>query len=124
MLKALLSGVLARWPFRRLLSWPVRRAMARFDAATREPRAVQEALLRRILAHQADTAFGRDHGFSSIQTVADYRQRLPISRYEYFEPYMARVRRGELNALVADPVVHMFALTSGTTAARKYIPVT
>ena len=37
---------------------------------------------------------------------------------------MARVRRGETNALLADARVHMFALTSGTTATRKYIPVT
>src|SRR5262249_52668866 len=40
------------------------------------------------------------------------------------EPYIARVRHGELGALLADKRVHMFALTSGTTAARKYIPVT
>ena len=37
---------------------------------------------------------------------------------------MARVRRGETNALLADARIHMFALTSGTTATRKYIPVT
>ena len=29
-----------------------------------------------------------------------------------------------MNALLADKRVHMFALTSGTTAARKFIPVT
>src|SRR5262249_44140037 len=40
------------------------------------------------------------------------------------EPYINRVRRGETRALLADPVVHMFALTSGTTATRKFIPVT
>src|SRR5262249_30243432 len=40
------------------------------------------------------------------------------------EPYIDRVRKGETAALLADPKVHMFALTSGTTAARKYIPVT
>src|SRR5262249_19827638 len=39
-------------------------------------------------------------------------------------PYIARVRKGELNALLADERVYMFAMTSGTTAARKYIPVT
>ena len=88
------------------------------------PREVQEALLRRILAYQADTAFGRDHRFRDIRTVADFRRQLPVAGYEYFEPYIARVRRGEINALLADRRVHMFALTSGTTAARKFIPVT
>ncbi|MBV9126155.1 MAG: GH3 auxin-responsive promoter family protein, partial [Planctomycetes bacterium] len=72
----------------------------------------------------ADTDFGREHGFSHMHTVADFRRGLPVAGYEYFEPYLARVRRGDLRALLADPCVHMFALTSGTTAARKYIPVT
>jgi hypothetical protein len=103
---------------------PVLRHLAAFEQATHRPRDVQEALLRRILAHQADTDFGRRHGFTSIRTVDDFRRQLAVAGYEYFEPYIARVRKGELRALLADPCVHMFALTSGTTAARKYIPVT
>ncbi|HMF18900.1 MAG TPA: GH3 auxin-responsive promoter family protein, partial [Gemmataceae bacterium] len=79
---------------------------------------------QRILAFQTDTDFGRQHGFAHIRTLADFRRQLPVAGYEYFEPYLARVRRGELRALLADSCVHMFALTSGTTAARKFIPVT
>jgi hypothetical protein len=56
--------------------------------------------------------------------LADYRRHLPVAGYDYFEPYIKRVCRGELRALLADHCVHMFALTSGTTAARKFIPVT
>jgi hypothetical protein len=32
--------------------------------------------------------------------------------------------QGDVNALLARTTIHMFAMTSGTTAARKYIPVT
>jgi hypothetical protein len=103
---------------------PVLRHLAAFEAATHRPREVQDELLRRILAFQADTDFGREHGFQSIRTLEDFRRNLPVAGYDYFEPYIARVRRGELRALLADPCVHMFALTSGTTAARKFIPVT
>lgn len=112
------------WPIAKLLRRPVLRHITAFEDATRRPREVQEALLRRILTFHKDTDFGRDHGFSHIATPDDFRRQLPVSRYEYFEPYMARVRRGELNALLADRKVFMFAMTSGTTAARKYIPVT
>jgi hypothetical protein len=108
----------------KLVAYPVRRRLAEFEAATHRPRAVQEALLRGILARQADTAFGRDHGFAAIRTVADFRRQLPVAGYEYVESYLARVRRGETAALLADARVHMFALTSGTTATRKFIPVT
>jgi GH3 auxin-responsive promoter len=108
----------------KIVARPVRRHLLAFEAATQQPREVQEALLRRILAYHADTDFGRTHRFRDVHTVADFRRQLPVASYDYFEPYLARVRRGEFNALLADRRVHMFALTSGTTAARKYIPVT
>ncbi len=108
----------------KVVARPVRRHLLAFEAATPQPQLVQEALLRRILTRHADTDFGRDHHFRDVRTVADFRHRLPVAGYDYFEPYVARVRRGEFNALLADRRVHMFALTSGTTAARKYIPVT
>ncbi len=108
----------------KVVARPVRRRLAAFEAATHRPREVQEALLGDILAHQTATAFGRDHRFDSIRTVADFRRQVPVAGYDYVEPYIARVRKGESAALLADPRVHMFALTSGTTAARKYIPVT
>jgi hypothetical protein len=108
----------------KIAAYPVRRQLAAFEAATCRPREVQEQLLRRILTYHADTDFGREHHFASIHTVADFQHRLSIAGYERFEPYLERVRRGDFKALLADQRVHMFALTSGTTAARKYIPVT
>lgn len=108
----------------KLVVRPIRRRLAHFEASTFQPREVQQALLHDILAHQAGTAFGRDHRFDTIGTVDDFRRQVPVAGYDYFEPYIARVRRGEVNALLADPRIHMFALTSGTTAVRKFIPVT
>jgi hypothetical protein len=108
----------------KILARPVRRHLNAFEAATHRPREVQEALLRRVLAFHADTDFGRAHRFRDIHSAADFRRQLPVAGYDYFEPYVERVRRGEFYALLADRRVHMFALTSGTTAARKYIPVT
>jgi hypothetical protein len=108
----------------KVVGFPSRVRLWTFNAACRRPRDVQEVLRHRILAAQADTAFGRDHHFRNIRSVADFRRQLPVAPYDYFEPYLARVRRGEINALLADDRVLMFALTSGTTAARKTIPIT
>ena len=108
----------------KLIARPIRRRLAQFEAASLNPREVQEALLRDILAHQSATAFGRDHRFDAVQTIADFRRQVPVAGYEYIEPYIQRVCRGETSALLADPQIHMFALTSGTTATRKFIPVT
>src|SRR5437660_9319619 len=117
-------GRLLRYVLEKIVAAPMRRHLRAFKLATEQPREVQEALLRRILAFQAGTEFGREHRFREIHTIADFRRNLPVSGYEYFEPYLARVCRGDLRALLADPCVHMFARTSGTTAARKFIPVT
>jgi hypothetical protein len=108
----------------KLIRRPVLRHILAFEEATHRPREVQEALLRRILARHANTDFGRKHGFAQIGNAIDFRRHLPVAGYEYFEPYIARVRQGDLRALLGDDKVLMFALTSGTTAARKFIPVT
>ena len=127
MLRNALRGalrVLLRQVVLRVVAPPVRRRLHQFEAATHDPQSVQEAVLADVLAHQAGTAYGRDHRFDSIRTVADYRRNVSVAGYEGIEPYIDRVRKGETSALLADPLVHMFALTSGTTATRKYIPVT
>ena len=113
-----------RFLLAKIAAIPIRRRLRQFEEATHRPEETQDAILRRILAHHANTDFGRKHGFAGIRTLADYRRQLPIAAYDYFEPYIQRVMKGETNALLGDPKVHMFALTSGTTAARKYIPVT
>lgn len=108
----------------RAVAIPLERRLARFEAATHDPQRLQEAVLLDILATQADTAFGRDHHFAAMRSVADFRRNVPVAGYEAVEPYMARVRKGETKALLSDPRVYMFAMTSGTTATRKTIPVT
>jgi len=109
---------------RKAVARPLYRKFAVFETACQDPKATQEELLRRIIAFHGDTAFAQDHGFKEIRTVADYRRQVPLATYEQFEPYIRRVMRGETRALLADPQVLMFALTSGTTAARKHIPIT
>jgi hypothetical protein len=108
----------------KIVGFPSRVRLWQFTAACRDPRRAQDDRLREILATHADTAFGRDHRFDAINTPEEFRRHVPLASYDYHEPYLARVRRGETRALLADSRVLMFALTSGTTAARKTIPVT
>jgi hypothetical protein len=110
--------------FGRLISYPIRRQLRQFEIACQTPEAVQTQLLYHILSSQANTGFGRDHKFAGIKTLSDYRRNVPIAPYEYVAPYIEKVQRGDITALLADHRVLMFALTSGTTASRKLIPVT
>lgn len=102
------------------------RALARtFLKQTERAQDVQRDLLMRRIARHADSQFGRDHHFSEIRTPADFRRRVPIRNYEQHEPYIERVRQGDLGALFGPGTeVLMFAMTSGTTNRPKTIPVT
>jgi hypothetical protein len=100
-----------------------RRAAGRFDAASRAVARSQERRLRAILQANADTEYGRAHGFRDVRTLEDYARAVPVVAWEDIADHVARMRRGERGVLTAeDPV--MFARTSGTTGEPKYIPVT
>src|SRR5437868_15533058 len=86
---------------------------------------VQRHLLLKRVAQHAESQFGRDHHFREIRTPADFRRRVPVRGYDGHEPYFDRVRRGDLAVLFGPGTeVLMFAMTSGTTARPKTIPVT
>lgn len=100
------------------------KASAFLDGANRA-RAVQEELLLGLVRRHADSQFGRDHHFGEIRTFDDFRKRVPIRGYDGHEPYIAKVRDGDISALFGPGTeVLMFAKTSGTTATPKTIPVT
>ena len=93
------------------------------DNACRQPEEAQREILLKILRRNADTVFGREHGFASVASEADYRRRVPVSEYERLRPYVKRIIAGEKSVLTkAAPF--MLTMTSGTTGEPKYIPVT
>lgn len=95
----------------------------RFERATADPAASQARTLLSLVRRNEDTVFGREHGFASIRSPADFARRVPVRDYEFFRPYVDRIIAGEHGVLTADAVT-MFTTTSGTTAAPKLIPVT
>lgn len=107
----------------RTLQLATRRSWRALEAATQDPRRIQEQLLSTLIQKNRSTRFGRDHRFAEIRSVDDLRTRVPIAEYEDFRPYVERIMEGEGDALTAEPV-RMFTLTSGTTGQPKYVPVT
>lgn len=96
---------------------------ANFVRKTRDPIRAQEQFLRRLLRIQQDTELGQQFGVGEIQTIDQFRERVPILPYSSYEPYTERVANGEANVLNADPVIYI-NLTSGTTGKQKMVPVT
>lgn len=98
------------------------RAMARARA---NPVKEQAQTLARLVSQARDTRFGRAHGFGSIRSVADYRARVPLRRYEDFWQDWWRTDFPRLDNVTWPGLIRMFASTSGTSTGRmKYIPLT
>ena len=93
------------------------------EKMTKDPRAVQEALLLSVLQENKDTEFGKANGFADIRSIEDYQARVKIREYDEFAPYIERMVRGEDNVLTAEHVGH-YNKTSGTLGCAKYIPLT
>ena len=91
--------------------------------AIKDPARSQAALLRRLLQQNADTVFGRKHGFARISTMQDYAAAVPISDYETFRPYVDQIVQGGQAVLTHEQPI-MFTTTSGTTAEPKLLPIT
>lgn len=117
------------WIVRKYAGMPVlRRSRALATEFLRQTARAGDAQRERLLdlvRRNADSQFGRDHHFGEIRSTADFRRRVPVRGYDGHEPYIARVRQGDTQALFGPGTeVLMFAMTSGTTAQPKTIPVT
>ena len=99
------------------------RAKAKLLRQAQRTEQTQTNFLRSLLAQHQKTAFGQEYGLGDIQTIDQFRQRLPVAPYTAFEPYIDRMAAGEANLLTAEEPV-FFNLTSGSTGKKKLIPVT
>jgi len=113
--------MLIRWSYLLLRQLELKR----FKARARHTQRIQRRVLFEKLRQHADSDLGRDHGFSKIRSLEDFRRQVPLTTYDYYAPYIERVKRGELGAMFRPGTkLWMFALTSGTSGEPKFIPVT
>lgn len=101
-----------------------RQAMRTLDTNSRDAIAISQRLLMRLLDENKNTEYGKKYGFAGIRTVAEYRQKVPLTHYDDYAPYIERmIKNGEEDLLSAAPVKH-YALSSGSVGVPKHIPVT
>lgn len=101
-------------------NWP---PLISYRQALRCPVEIQARLLRGYLTKNADTAFGRGHGFSQIKCYDEFARRVPLSDYDDLRPWIERIQSGEGRTITADRITHLVP-TGGSTGSRKLIPFT
>lgn len=110
--------------FNTVVNWFIRQRIDQIENFIKHPIETQRGILFSQLFHAEDTLYGKNFGFNSISTYEDFKNKIPIVKYEEFEPYIERARRGEKDVFWPGQIKN-FAKSSGTTNAKsKYIPIT
>lgn len=89
---------------------------------TADPMPNQQQLLESLMQKNADTEYGKKYGFKDIKTFDEYRERVPLSDYDDYEPYVDRMIAGEQN-LITYKKINKYIQTSGSAGRPKLIPL-
>ena len=97
--------------------------MHQIELFIKYPYDVQDEWFQSLISSAQYTEWGKDHGYSSIYTQDQFKERVPIQNYDTLKPYIERMLAGEQNVLWPSEI-KWFAKSSGTTNDRsKFIPV-
>lgn len=106
-----------------IVSWLMKKRMHQIELFKLYPYEVQHEWFSKLIAEASDTEWGMKYGYSGINTVEEFRNRVPVQEYEDLKPYIDRLRKGEQN-LLWNSDIHWFAKSSGTSGCKsKFIPV-
>ena len=94
-----------------------------FREECRDPFGTNEKLLLSILRDNKDTEYGIRYDFAHITSYEEYREKVPVIKYQDIAGDIDRMVDGEKNILTAYPFSHMNE-TSGTVGKAKLIPMT
>lgn len=110
-------------PFNALFGFLIKKRLQQIELFRDNPVMAQLEVFHSLVRMARYTEWGRQHDYSSITGIDEYRRRVPVQDYEAVKPYVARLRKGEQNLLWPTDV-KWFAKSSGTTSDRsKFIPV-
>ncbi|MEO8086762.1 MAG: GH3 auxin-responsive promoter family protein [Bacteroidota bacterium] len=106
-----------------ILSWWMKKRMHQVDLFIKYPHEVQEDWRMRLIQSAKQTEWGRSYDYTTIRSLKNFKERVPVSNYDAFKPFITRVMHGEQNILWPSDI-KWFAKSSGTTSDKsKFIPV-
>ncbi|MCU0370714.1 MAG: GH3 auxin-responsive promoter family protein [Bacteroidales bacterium] len=106
-----------------VLYWLIKKRIHQIELFVKYPHEVQAEWFRKLVLTAKDTEWGKKFDYQSINTVSQFRERVPVSTYEDLKPHIDLLREGKQNILWPTEI-RWFAKSSGTTEDRsKYIPV-
>ena len=106
-----------------IVNWLNNKRINQIELFKKFPVETQNEVLYGLIAKASGTEWGRKYDYSSISSLKDYQNRIPVQTYEELIPFVDRLRNGECNLLWPGEI-KWFAKSSGTTSAKsKFIPL-
>ncbi|MDO4535583.1 MAG: GH3 auxin-responsive promoter family protein [Clostridium perfringens] len=94
-----------------------------FDKDTEKSYKVNGKVLLKILKRNCKSEVGIKYDFKSIKGIEDFKNKFPITNYDFYTEYIEKMIKGEENILFSEKIEY-FGHTSGTTGKQKLIPTT
>src|SRR6201989_2330801 len=109
--------------FNSVFTWFMKKRIHQIELFMKYPNEVQEEWFEQLTALAANTEWGKKYDYKNINTLSEFKNRVPIQNYDTLKPYIERMLHGEKNVLWPSEI-RWFAKSSGTTNDRsKFIPV-
>jgi GH3 auxin-responsive promoter len=106
-----------------IISWFFKQRYPQIERFIQNPERIQDDIFYDLIEKAKQTKWGKKHEYSTIKSVHEYKNRVPVSTYEDLKPFVDRLLAGEQNILWPSKIT-WFAKSSGTTSDRsKFIPV-
>ncbi|KAM4524141.1 GH3 domain-containing protein [Odontesthes bonariensis] len=104
----------------KVVGWLGRRQRGKLESDTLKVKQVQEETLLKRLRKNADTSYGKQYDFSSINDIEAFRARHPITTYGHYRELIGRIAAGEEKVIIAQKPL-ILAMTSGTSGASAML---
>ena len=109
--------------FHSIASWALKKRITQIDLFVKYPHETQQEVLIKLLNTAKNTKIGKKYRFNSIENYENFKDSLPVVKYEDISKSIERCRKGEQNIFWPSPI-KWFAKSSGTTNSKsKFIPV-
>lgn len=94
----------------------------KIERTTKDPMKAQEKLLKRILSKSKNCELGRKYNFANINGIEDFRNKVPLTTYEDYDPLVDRmIQNGEKNIMYTGYNVR-YCSSSGSVGKPKILP--
>ncbi len=97
--------------------------LSAIDNFALNPVDTQKQVFNYLIGSAQFTEYGKQYDFEQINSIKEFKERVPVNDYDSLKPYIEKILSGSQNVLWPSPI-NWFAKSSGTTSDKsKFIPV-